>query len=141
MTKHIALVVAAATAFASLIPGAPVRAAEEVLYCEEKAAQGFVWGNNRLRSVAMKLDPNRHLVRTISETEKEIKTTTGDKKGQTTRFTCSSPDETTLTCNNENGTRPWNFYGDQFVYSILDPPAVSGGSREIVIAYGTCSKF
>lgn len=140
MKRLLALAVAAVAALTMMNPYVSA-SAEEVFYCIEKSSHGFVWGNQKRRAVSMTLDAERHLVKVISETERVITRTASDKKKKSTSYTCRKNNESTIACDEGGGISPWIFYGKQFVRAILAEPPLKGESREILIAYGTCTKF
>jgi hypothetical protein len=140
MNNSIGLAVAAVAASIMLNPLASANA-EEVFYCIEKSSHGFVWGNQKGNAVSMSMTAGRHLVRVVSETERLITRTTNDKDQKSTRYTCKKNNETTIACDEGGGIKPWIFYDRQFVRAILAKPPLKGESRDILIAYGTCTKF
>ena len=116
--------------------------AEEVLYCVDTNTTGFAWDKNGKAKAGL-FNVERHTVKVVSDTERLITPTEGDTAGKAYAYECKQYDEVVL-C---RGTPlplldVWQFYPDGYTRAFLSggPPA-SGRDRNIVIAYGTCTKF
>jgi hypothetical protein len=119
----------------------PVQA-EEVLYCVDMDATGFLWDkDNHASQRNFKLE--RHTIKVMSDTERLIQRMEGDTAGKTRRYKCRrtyGPPESTA-CDDGLGDNPWVFYQTTYVRAFLAGPPAGGWDSNITVAYGTCTKF
>jgi len=114
--------------------------ADEVLYCVDTAATGFVWKNGK--ATPTPLDPERFTVKVISDHERTITQTVGDIAGLVWEYVCRDSGGGATACDTKyGGGTPWVFFLDAYTRARLQSPPVGGGFPNMFIAYGTCSKF
>ena len=117
--------------------------AEEVLYCADTDVAGFVWKSGQAHRAF--LNPERYTVKVMSANERIITRTVGDAAGASSQFRCERalfdpPDYRIVCIETLLGFYTWVFKGNAFTRSIVVGGPV-GGDPNIVIAYGTCTKF
>jgi hypothetical protein len=124
-----------------LFTASPVLA-EEVLYCTDTAVVGFVW-NDRGEAKSSSFDEQRNTIEVVSETERVITRMTGDIAGSTRKYECSLDSDGTIACQETlSGAWAWRFYRNTCTRAFLaGPPAGKVTDPNIMIAYGTCTKF
>jgi hypothetical protein len=105
--------------------------ADEVLYCSDTAATGFVWEAGSAKSVIF--NPERFTIKVRSDTRRVI----GDNI-----YTCRVENELGRTaCEAALSGWPWIFHGNTYTRAFLLGPPAGSGDLNIAIAYGTCTKF
>jgi len=118
--------------------------AEEVLYCVETDAAGFKWDNQGHATHTTFL-PARYIIKITSQTERIITPMTGDVAGISDQYECKSvvSDKDQITCRDViGGLAPWIFYHNTtFARGFLFGPPAGGTDPNIMISYGTCTKF
>jgi hypothetical protein len=119
---------------------------DEVLYCTDTDATGFVWRNNT--ATTTNFNPDRFTVHVLSN-EKRI---VAEKSGSSYVLLCRTIDVDVITtgegdlgCSDVLGTENWVFYrkysNNTYTRSFLNGPPVGGSDPNIFVAYGTCTKF
>jgi hypothetical protein len=106
---------------------------QEILYCTDEGAQGFIWQNKIPRVAGFQ--PGRHTVKVVSKSERHIQ-----YEGATTITGLACRGENPLTCVDGTGTQSWAFKGSNFTRANLFGENIGGNSR-MYIAYGVCSSF
>jgi hypothetical protein len=119
--------------------------ADEVLYCVENDAAGFKW-DNQGHAAPTSFNPARFTIKITSETERVIARMTGDTAGKAVQYECQPvffDDKDEIICRDPpGGLAPWSFYHNTtFVRAFLAGPPTGGTDKNIVISYGTCTKF
>ena len=118
--------------------------ADEVLYCTDTDATGFKWDKNGAVSPRHFVE-ERFTVKIVSDSLRLITPSAGDAAGMSLELSCARPlpygmpDRTV--CNNQLSEEMWVFFRNTYTRSYLffAPPA--GGDQNILVAYGTCTKF
>jgi hypothetical protein len=130
-------------AIALCLTASPVLA-EEVLYCVDNQAVGFKWdeaGTVRTGSFTVE----RYTVKLLSDTQRIITRMVGDTAGESTSYTCRRPyphaQKERITCDDGSGTEPWLFNRNKYTRVFLAGPPVGGTDPNIMVVYGTCTKF
>ena len=120
---------------------APV-GAEEVLYCTDTKANGFVW-DEKEKSKPTTFRPQRFTMKVISTTTRVIKFQTKEKSYT---YKCKKHDVFgSVHCVDElsNLLEPFIFGSKGYVRAFLNGKVLGGkfGDPNILVAYGTCAKF
>ena len=115
--------------------------AQQVLYCVDTQAVGFVWDKTgQVRQVPFKED--RFTVNVLSDTHRSITRTTGDSAGWKKLYACkASWPEGRIVCDDGEGDVPWVFYRNTYTRAFLAGPPAGGIDQNIWMAYGTCTRF
>jgi len=126
--------------------------ADEVLYCTDTAVTGFQWGKNGATSPRQGLfNEERFTIKVLTETRRIITRMIGGTTGKTLPITyeCHGlgfepPPDGPITCIDSflGAAEPWMFYKSNYTRAFLAGPRVMlDGDPNIMIAYGTCTKF
>ncbi len=129
--------------------------AEDVLYCTDTAVVGFKWDKDGQASMTRFVD-HRFTIKIIPAkpkngqpfedgihfrlfTEKRI--VSGGELTSTMEMECQPSLGATVVCE-EDGSLPWAFSKkNTYTRAFLGGPPAGGGDPDILIAYGTCTKF
>jgi hypothetical protein len=118
--------------------------AEEVLYCVDTQAVGFKWdkaGTVRAGSFIVE----RYTVKLLSDTQRIITRMVGDAAETGIRYACHKTypnvEEERITCDDGSGTVPWQFNRNTYTRAFLAGPPAGGTDPNIMVVYGTCTKF
>jgi len=117
--------------------------AEDVLYCTDTEVVGFGWDKAGKVSRG-KFDTTRFTIKVVSSTERIIAQMEGDTAGSQSKYGCRSATvnkEERLSCSDMLGQEPWVFYRNTYTCAFLAGPPAGGGDPNILVAYGTCTKF
>jgi hypothetical protein len=118
----------------SICMASPVLA-EEVLYCVDTDAIGFVW-DKRGKASRSGFDPKRYTIKVVSNAERHIV----DDTGFSAPYKCERYKDR-LICDDIIGGTPWVFSGTTYTRAFLLGPPAGGGDQNIAVIYGTCTKF
>jgi hypothetical protein len=117
--------------------------AEEIFYCNDTATAGFKWDKGE-EAIPANFRLSRFTVKIDAETERRItETSEGDTSGYPQYYTCKRGYGNKTTCDDGNGTKPWVFYGSSYYVRtfLAGGPRSTNSDPNILIAYGTCTKF
>jgi len=117
--------------------------AEEVFFCVDTAVSGFSW--ERGDAKPSKFTPERHTIKVVSDTERLI-LRMGDPSESPAQYECKRPyaieaKKEEILCDDGYGEVPWIFYKNTYVRAFLAGPPSGGRDPNILVAYGTCTKF
>jgi len=116
--------------------------ADEVLYCTDTAASGFQWGKNRAASPRQgSFNEERFTIKVVTETERIITRMVDDTAESSSKYECSLYPDGQIVCSDVTGERPWVFYKNTYTRTFLAGPPAGGADPNIMVAYGTCTKF
>ena len=116
--------------------------AEEVLYCADTQAIGFFWDKARPETASVStFTPGRFTIKVISGTKRTITATSGGAAGFSAEYQCQPPFLNRITCTDNIGTLPWIFSAGGYTRAFLSGPPVGSTDPNILVAYGTCTKF
>ncbi len=136
-----AFAVAIGTAFACLVTLPTL--ADEVLYCSDTEAAGFKWeGKEEPRAGNFKLQ--RFSIKIESDTDRTItQTSAGDELGMRQFYTCEKAGSDRVICNIGIKSQSWLFVSDKYYVRtfLAGGPPSTGLDPNILISYGTCTKF
>jgi hypothetical protein len=129
---------------AMVVCTASLAMAEEVLYCVETDAAGFKW-DNQGHATQRSFTLDRFTVKITSETERIITPMAGDIAGKADQYECKPvlSDKDQIICQEViGGLIPLIFYHNTtFAKAFLAGPPAGGTDQNLVISYGTCTKF
>jgi hypothetical protein len=113
--------------------------AEEMLYCVDTAASGYVW-DNRSEAKPTDFTPQRYTIKIVSDTERLITQIAGGPSPRQVQYECQQLNEV-IACQSMLGATPWRFYRNTYTRAFLGGPPAGSTDPNIAIAYGTCTKF
>ena len=116
----------------------PARA-EEMLYCMDTAASGYLW-DNRGEAKPSDFPPQRYTIKVVSGTERLITPIAGGPSPKPVQYECQQLNEV-IACQSMLGATPWRFYRNTYTRASLGGPPAGSADPNIAIAYGTCTKF
>jgi hypothetical protein len=119
------------------------RGGEEVLYCTDTAAIGFVWKQGAEKPT--QFEPKRYTIKLVADNERVVIPMTGDTAGSPRRYKCHATYQGSrrgsIAFDDGYGDVPWVFHQGSYTRAFLAGPPVGSSDQNIIIAYGTCAKF
>ena len=113
--------------------------AEEMLYCTDTAASGYVW-DNRGEAKPMELPPQRYTIKMVSGTERLITQIAGGPSPKQVQYECQQLNEV-IACQSVLSAASRRLYRNTYPRASLGGPPGGSAEANIAIAYGTCTKF
>jgi len=119
--------------------------AEEVLYCADTGATCFSWNSKSVASRTT-FDNQRFTIKVVSDAKRIITLMAGASSLDQGEYDCNRPNlivaPERLVCADASGTQPWVFYRNTYTHAFLaEPPTGKNADPNIMVAYGTCTKF
>jgi hypothetical protein len=117
--------------------------ADEVLYCVDAASTGFIMDKIGAIPRPTGFTAERFTVKVVTDTERIISRMAGDAAGSFRPYKCHAPyHDDRISCDDGFGDVPWFFYRSSYTRAYLSASLGGGpGDPNLVVAYGTCTKF
>jgi hypothetical protein len=114
--------------------------ADEVLYCTDTAATGFLWKNGAASTTDF--NPERFTITVKSDALRIVTSRKSDATPTFFRCTRAGARRDQIVCDDGLGGRQWVFYKGTYVRTFTNgPPAGDVTDPNIMVGYGICTKF